>query len=321
MLFGWNSVALSAEDGQHFRYAYSADGYNQDRDDVAGSAMALALFDRLGWRERLVHFHFNTNFGGAPQHAEEHRKSVLETAVLFGMIDEVNGDDGYFDVSRSPAEKSATIEHLANEICNSTARNPLMVFCAGGVQVPYAALERAIARGAAPEALQAVTFLSHSIANEQTHRKGHPDFGVNWSNLIKLSPYPTFVDHSSSRVNRRKGSDVIEGDQNRTAWNQCPRKGLAGVKNWQWLTEYGEQVEGFGFSGTKGQWLLTRLAAAGAPELGHNGDAEADASDAGLVFGQLPGGTTDASMNDIRDFFMRGPLSADTGGQPAATAP
>jgi len=61
------------------------------------------------------------------------------------------------------------------------------------------------------------------------------------------------------------------------------------------------------FSGTKGEWLLTRLKAAGAPELGHNGNAEADASDAGMVFGQMPGGETDATMDDIQTFFLGNP--------------
>ena len=96
-----NASAAHTTSGLSYRYAYSADGYNQDRDDVAGSAMVVALFDRIGWGDRLVHFHFNTNFGGQPTHAEEHRKSVLWTAKLFGMIDEVDADDGYFDVSRS----------------------------------------------------------------------------------------------------------------------------------------------------------------------------------------------------------------------------
>lgn len=298
----WASEASS--DGLRYRYAYSADGYNQDRDDVAGSAMVVALFDRMGWGDRLVHFHFNTNFGGKPTHAAEHRKSVLWTAKLFGLIDEVDADDGYFDVSRSPAEKAAAIDHLAEEIRRSDLRRPLVIFCGGGVQVPYAALKLAKQRGVLAEDLQAVTFVSHSVANEKTRQKGHPEYGVNWSDLVKLSPYPSFVDHTSPRMNARKDSDIIQGDQNRTAWNTSPRKRMEGVAHWQWLTGYGGQVEGLGFSGTKGEWLLTRLKAAGAPELGHNGNAEADASDAGMVFGLLPGGTTDADMNDIRTFFM-----------------
>jgi hypothetical protein len=45
--------------------------------------------------------------------------------------------------------------------------------------------------------------------------------------------------------------------------------------------------------------------AAGAPELGLNGNAEGDASDAGMVFTQLPGGITDATMEEIRDYFIK----------------
>ena len=188
-----STPVANATGGLRYRYAYSADGYNQDRDDVAGSAMVVALFDRIGWGDRLVHFHFNTNFGGHPTHAEEHRKSVLWTAKLFGMIEEVDGDDGYFDVSRSPEEKAAAIEHLAEEIRRSDLRDPLMIFCGGGVQVPYAALKLAMQKGILVEDLQAVTFVSHSVANERTRQKGHPEYGMNWSDLVKLSPYPTFL--------------------------------------------------------------------------------------------------------------------------------
>jgi hypothetical protein len=287
-----------------YRYAYSCDGYNQDRDDVAGSAMVIAIFDRAGLATNLVHFHFNTHFGGAPTHAEEHRKSVLWTAVLFGIIKEENADDGFFDVSRSPEEKAAAIKPLAGEIRKSTAEHPLMIFCGGGVQVPCAALELAIAEGASPAALKAVTFVSHSIANEQTRRKGHPDYERNWDDLVGMSPHPKFLDHTSTLVNGRRSGEPVKGDQNTTAWNQGPRKGLKGMVNWQWLATYGARVEGFGFTGTKGEWLLTRLKAAGAPELGHNGNAEADASDAGMVFGQMPGGKTDATMDEIKAFFL-----------------
>jgi hypothetical protein len=280
--------------------------------NTLGDIRCISLLGRyyahkIAGATHLVHFHFNTSFGGVPTHAEEHRKSMLWTAVLFGMIKEENADDGFFDVSRSPEEKAAAIKHLAREIGKSTADRPLMIFCGGGVQVPCSALELAIAEGASPAALKAVTFVSHSIANERDHKKGHPEYERNWSVLIRLSPHPRFLDHTSPLVNGRRTGEPVKGDQNNTARNQGPRKGLAGMPNWQWLAAYGPRVEGFGFSGTKGEWLLTRLKAAGAPELGHNGNAEADASDAGMVFGQMPGGKTDATMDDIRAFFLGSP--------------
>ncbi len=40
---------------------------------------------------------------------------------------------------------------------------------------------------------------------------------------------------------------------------------------------------------------------------GHNSNAEADASDAGMVFGQMPRGKTDATMDDIQIFFLGSP--------------
>ena len=95
----------------------------------------------------------------------------------------------------------------------------------------------------------------------------------------------------------------LNPDQNSTAWNQAPRANRAGVDAWEWLNGYGEQVEGFGFSGSKGQWLLERLAAAGRPGLGLNGNAQGDASDAGMVYTVIPGGNSDATMKDIQDFF------------------
>lgn len=290
----------------NYNYAYSCDGFNQDRDDVAASAMTLAIFDRLGMADRIVHFHFNTNFGGEATHAEEHRRSALQTAVLFGIIQEENSDDAFFDVARSEKEQTAAIEHLADQIGKANHKEPLMIFAAGGVQLPYLALQQAIEAGAEKSTLESIVFVSHARANEQTRQKNgpNPDYHNNWDDLKKLSPHVRFVDYTSPRVNGKRDGGV-NLSQNSTAWNQAPRgnKGK-GVSDWQWLKDYGEQVEGFGFSGTKGEWLLTRLKAAGAPEIGHNGNAEGDASDAGMVFTQLPGGITDATMEEIKDFFI-----------------
>lgn len=288
----------------NFKYAYSCDGFNQDRDDIAASAMTLAIFDRLVMSDKIVHFHFNTNFGGEPTHAEEHRKSALQTAVLFGIIEEENGDDAFFDVALSEKERIAAIDHLATQIIKANQKEPLMIFAAGGVQIPYLSLKKAIDDGVKKSALESIVFVSHAEANEKTRRKNHPIYKNNWDELKKLSAHVKFIDYTSPLVNGRRGGGV-NLSQNSTAWNQGPRgdKGN-GIKDWKWLAAYGDLVEGFGFSGTKGEWLLTRLKAAGAPELGHNANAEGDASDAGMVFTQLPGGITDTTMEEIRKFFM-----------------
>lgn len=295
---------------RNYYYAYSCDGFNQDRDDVAGSAMTLALFDRAGLSDRIVHFHFNTNFGGEPKHAGEHRKSVLETAVLFKIIQDVNGKDAFFDVSSSEDEKNAAVAHLSVQFRKATKKEPLMIFAAGGVQVPYAALKKAIDDGASKKALQFVTFISHAKANEQTARKNspNPDYQKNWDDLKLLSPDVHFIDYTSPLVNGRREGGVNQS-QNSTGWEQSPRSKRSGAAAWQWLAGYGGHVEGFGFSGTKGEWLLGRLKAAGAPEIGRNGNAEGDASDAGMVFAILPGGRIDATMEEIRDYFMSNPVS------------
>ncbi len=300
------SEGIQAKEKVKYRYAYSCDGFNQDRDDIAASAMTLALFDRAGLAGRIVHYHFNTNFGGEPTHAAEHRKSVLETAVLLGIIEEVNGDDSFFDVSQSEQERLDAINHLSEQIMKASKKEPLMIFAAGGVQLPYLSLIKAIGNGAKKKALESVVFVSHAAANEQTRRKNspNPDFHNNWDNLKELSPYVQFIDYTSPLVNGRRNGGV-NLSQNSTAWNQALRDKRHGVEAWQWLKPYGKQVEGFGFSGTMGEWLLTRLKAAGAPELGHNANAEGDASDAGMVFTQLPGGVTDATMDEIRDYFMK----------------
>lgn len=287
-----------------YRYTYSSDGYNQDRDDIAASAMTLALLDRAGLADKLVHFNFNTNFGGAPTHADEHRKSVLETAVLLGITKDSKSDGRFFDVSESDAAKKAAISHLSKTIRSATPETPLMMFCPGGVQVHYAALEQAIREGASPETLKSLTYVSHSSANEKTARDSKPEYMNNWARLKELSPTSTFIDSTSPLVNGKRGGGV-HGSQDHMAWNQAPRAKKGGVSQWQWLKGYGTRVEGFGFSGTEGEWLLTRLKAAGAPELGHNANAEGDASDAGMVFSQLPGGLTDANMEEIKDYFMK----------------
>ncbi len=299
------SFGQKIDNARKYRYAYSTDGFNQDRDDVAGSAMAVALFDKAGLSDRVAHFHFNTNFGGKPSHAEEHRKSVLQTGVLFGMIEAENAADAYFDVSRSKEERLAAIEHLSIQMSNSTLEEPLIMICAGGVQTVYLALEKAIQDGAQKETLSSTTFLSHGKANEITARKksDNPDYHNNWASLELLLPNARFIDYTSSLVNgRREGG--VNASQNSTAWNQSPRNKKKGNIPWKWLKDYGENVEGFGFSGTKGEWLLGRLKAAGAPEIGHNGNAEGDASDAGMIFGYVLSQPTDATMEDIKQYFM-----------------
>ncbi len=305
LLINGTAGEIQAKQKVRYRYAYSCDGYNQDRDDVAASAMTLALFDRAGIAEQIVHFHFNTNFGGEPKHADEHRKSVLQTAVLFGIIQEENGDDAFFDVSRSEKERKDAIAHLAKQMGRSSKNSPLIMICAGGVQVPWLALKKAIEDGASPGVLSSITFLSHSTANEQTCRKksDHPDYRNNWDDLKRLSPESTFIDSTSPLVNGRKDGGLNQS-QNSTAWEQSPRSKRPGSTAWQWLAGYGQHVEGFGFSGTKGEWVLGRLKAAGAPEIGHNGNAEGDASDAGMVFGYVLGQSTHATMEDIKRFFL-----------------
>lgn len=158
-----------------YKYAYSCDGFNQDRDDVAASAMTLAIFDRLNMSKQLVHYHFNTNFGGVPTHAEDHRKSVLQTAVLFNIIKTENDtSDAFFDVSASEQEKIAAINHLANMMLKASEKEPLMLFCAGAVQLPYFALRRAIELGASKENLRSLVFVSHALANEKAGRTDNP---------------------------------------------------------------------------------------------------------------------------------------------------
>jgi hypothetical protein len=306
-------IYLNYQAKPQYRYTYSSDGYNQDRDDIAASAMTLALLDKAGLADKLAHFNFNTNFGGAPTHADEHRKSVLETAALFGVVKDHNADGRFFDVSESDATKEAAVAHLAQVIRSASAQSPLMMFCPGGVQVHYAALQQAIRDGASPEALRSLTYISHSMANEQTASNKKPEYENNWARLKELSPTSTFIDHTSPIVNGKRDGGV-HGSQDHMMWNQAPRRKRGGVKAWEWLKGYGARVEGFGFSGTKGEWLLTRLKAAGAAELGHNADAEGDASDAGMVFGQLPGGNTDATMDEIRAYFIgQTPISDETG--------
>jgi hypothetical protein len=221
-----------------------------------------------------------------------------------------NGDDAFFDVSRSEKERVDAIAHLAKQMGKSSKSSPLIMICAGGVQVPYLALKKAIDDGAGKSVLRSITFLSHSTANEQTCRKksDNPDYRNNWDDLKLLSPESKFIDSTSPLVNGRKDGGLNKS-QNSTAWEQSPRSKRPGLLAWQWLANYGEQVEGFGFKGTKGEWLLTRLKAAGAPELGLNGNAEGDGSDAGMVFGYVLGQSTDATMDDIRDFFMGKPVS------------
>ncbi|WP_276165460.1 hypothetical protein [Zobellia alginiliquefaciens] len=158
------------------RIAISADGNNQpdnhpeakwpraDPDDWAGTPAALAIIAKLGLQDKLVHFSYN-NFIAATAHTTE--TNYMADGVN-GAIERWNFDSTrFFDV---PENNNAAIDHLANEIKKSTAKDPLYFVHMGPSEFFYRAVEKIVDDGN-KEALGNVYVISHSGYNDNHLRR------------------------------------------------------------------------------------------------------------------------------------------------------
>jgi len=137
------------------RIGWSADGNLADEDDWAATAMALAIFAKMGWQDKLVHFDYNNRLDRSLEWKEaENYESVIGGAQRFRFNEEV-----FFDDQR---ELEAAIEHAKEEIDKSHEGSEFWYVQAGPFEVAYQALLRAD-----PEKRQHCILVSHSEVNEK----------------------------------------------------------------------------------------------------------------------------------------------------------
>ncbi|MFC1764305.1 hypothetical protein ACFL6U_19805 [Planctomycetota bacterium] len=150
------------------RIGWSSDGNLSDEDDWSATAMALAIFAKMGWQDKLVHFDYNNRIGRSREWKEaENYESTIGGAKRFGFNLPV-----FFDDQR---ELEAAIEHAKEEINKSHENSKFWYVQAGPFEVAYQALLRA-----EPEKRQYCILVSHSEVNENDIWKqddGSPSHG------------------------------------------------------------------------------------------------------------------------------------------------
>jgi len=151
------------------RVGWSSDGNLADPDDWAATAMALAIFAKQGWQDKLVHFDYNNRLDRSLEWKEaENYESTIGGARRFQFNKAV-----FFDDQRA---LEAAIEHAKQEINNSHEGSKFWYVMAGPFEVAYQALLRAN-----PEKRQYCILVSHSPVNEQPAKwklaNGSPSHG------------------------------------------------------------------------------------------------------------------------------------------------
>jgi hypothetical protein len=155
--------------GKDDRIGWSADGNRNDPDDWSATALALAIFAKMGWQEKLVHFDYNNRLDKSLDWKEaENHQSTIGGARRFRFNEEV-----FFDDQR---ELEAAIEHAKEEINKSHEGSKFWYVQAGPFEVAYQALLRAD-----PEKRKYCILVSHSEINERPDKwklaDGSPSHG------------------------------------------------------------------------------------------------------------------------------------------------
>lgn len=152
-----NFQYLSADPipGKNDRIGWSADGNWADPDDWSATALALAIFAKMGWQHKLVHFDYNNRLDQSLDWKEaENHESVIGGAQRFGFDANVFFDDQH--------NLEAVIEHAKEEINKSNEDSKFWYVQAGPFEVAYQALSRAD-----PEKRKYCILVSHSETNEK----------------------------------------------------------------------------------------------------------------------------------------------------------
>ena len=164
-----NATSLTLPPG---RLAVSADGNNNDRDDIGATPMALAILAKAGStaKSKLVHYEYNDFIWGSNYYQKiDMTNSAKGAATVFGFSSTI-----FFSVIDNP---SAAYNHLANEINKSSSTNPLYILAMG----PMASICEAIKRSYSSRR-QYVTVISHSTWNETYSHNG----SCTWSGVKAL---------------------------------------------------------------------------------------------------------------------------------------
>tara|TARA_R110002049_G_scaffold50370_3_gene143176 strand:- start:232139 stop:234343 length:2205 start_codon:yes stop_codon:yes gene_type:complete len=158
LIFGIHARGLPAAElvKQGDRIGWSADGNLVDPDDWGATAMALAIFAKQGWQDKLVHLDYNNRLDrNNPIKAAEETVSVVEGVKKFKFK-----TTKLYDCQN---ELEAAIENATAEINKSSRDSRFWYVQAGPFEVAYQALRRAD-----PAKRQFCILVSHSEVNERS---------------------------------------------------------------------------------------------------------------------------------------------------------
>jgi hypothetical protein len=140
--------------GPNDRIGWSSDGNTVDPDDWSATALALAIFAKAGWQDRLVHWDFNNRLDVS--HAWKEKENVEST--LGGARKFMFDRSKFFDDQN---RLQAAIDHAAAEINRSSADSKFWYVQAGPFEVAYRAILKAD-----PAKRKYCILVSHSAVNE-----------------------------------------------------------------------------------------------------------------------------------------------------------
>ena len=92
--FSYQNLSASPFPGENDRIGWSSDGNLNDEDDWAATALALAIFAKMEWQDKLVHFDYNNRLDRSHEWKEiENYESTIGGAQRFGFNQEFFFDD------------------------------------------------------------------------------------------------------------------------------------------------------------------------------------------------------------------------------------
>ena len=170
LLITFQNIGAAPFPAENDRIGWSSDGNLADEDDWAATPMALAIFAKMGWQDKLVHFDYNNRLDRSHDwKMEQNYESTIGGAKRFDFNLEVFFDDY--------KELEAAIEHAKEEINKSHEGSKFWYVMAGPFEVAYQALIRA-----EPEKRKYCILVSHSEVNEKADKwkleDGSPSHGM-----------------------------------------------------------------------------------------------------------------------------------------------
>lgn len=212
----FQGMALAQIPLENDRIGWSSDGNKADPDDWSATPLALAIFAKMNWQDKLVHFDYNNRLDSSHEWKElENYESTIGGAKRFNFNLEV-----FFDDQR---ELEAAIEHAKEEINKSHEGSRFWYVQAGPFEVAYQALLRAD-----PDKRQYCILVSHAEINERADKwkleDGTPSHGKD--DCVALGAKYFFT---SGQGKQKFGGRAYDG------WDQVEWMKHSSNENYKWL--------------------------------------------------------------------------------------